>query len=271
MFHIFLSFAITPSRRKWGPFFPSGRRYWMKSSATTAFKITTASRRVISASTILVSPGVLIVPKYAFIAHLASFNGTSTYPYIVLRYVASSRATPSSLTILKVWRHGFYQRTTLLELGYSFYISHEHTSCPSAEPGQYHRILVIDLNGAHHLDVQFCACKEAPNWVDHYRQLLRMRWYPASFDRPKTAFTFDLLDTFHKLTLQGKLNLYDFYLSIMQKTDNCGRKKTIVSSSIITVMCCLTRARSLVPVPRDLKVCPSVAQFKANQTRRWRP
>ena len=146
----------------------------------------------------------------------------------------SSHTPPSDLMNSKVWQDGFYQRTTLLKLGYSFYVSHEHTPCPSADPGQYHRILVIDLNGAHHLDVQFCACIEAPNWVVNYRQLLRMRWYPASFDRPKTAFTFDLLDTFHKLTLQGKLNLYDFYISIMQKTDNCGRKKTIVRLFITT-------------------------------------
>ncbi|KAF9785371.1 hypothetical protein BJ322DRAFT_979430, partial [Thelephora terrestris] len=31
------------------------------------------------------------------------------------------------------------------------------------------------------------------------------------------------------LTLQGKLNLYDFYLAIMQKTDNQGRLKTMIS------------------------------------------
>ena len=55
-----------------------------------------------------------------------------------------------------------------------------------------------------------------------------MRWYPASFNRPRTAFTFDLLETYHKVTLQGKLNLYDFYLAIMQKTDNQGRSKPVV-------------------------------------------
>ena len=64
---------------------------------------------------------------------------------------------------------------------------------------------------------------------EHYRQLLRMRWYPASFHRPKTAFTFDLLETYHKVTLQGKLNLYDFYHAIMHKTDNQGRSKPLVS------------------------------------------
>lgn len=59
-----------------------------------------------------------------------------------------------------------------------------------------------------------------------------MKWYPASFNRPKTAFTFDLLDTYHKLTLQGKLNLYDFYTATMQKSDNCGRRKVIVSEPV---------------------------------------
>ena len=131
-----------------------------------------------------------------------------------------------SLTIPKVWQDGFYQRTSLIELGYCFYVGHQHTPCPLAKPPQ--QILVIDLNGAHNLNVQFCACEGTPTWVPPYRQLLRMGWYPATSDRPKTAFTFHLLDTYHKLTLQGKLNLYDFHLSIMQKTDNCGQEKPIV-------------------------------------------
>lgn len=72
-------------------------------------------------------------------------------------------------------------------------------------------------------------CMEDPQRVERYRQLLRVGWYPASFQRPRTAFTFNVLDTYHKIALQGKLNLYDFYSSILQKTDNCGRKKVIVS------------------------------------------
>ena len=150
----------------------------------------------------------------------------STYHYIALRY---GRKLPvqSSLIISKVWQDGFYQRTSLTELGLCFYIGHQHTPCPSTKSPQ--QMLVVDMNSAHNLNLQFCACDEAPDWVENYRQLLRMGWYPASFDRLKTVFTFDLLDTFHKVTLQGKLNLYDFYLSVMQKTDNCGQKKTIVS------------------------------------------
>jgi len=132
----------------------------------------------------------------------------------------------------QVWSDGFYQRTSLLELGYSFYIGHQHTPCPSPD-SVFQKILVIDLSGAHYVNVQFCICKERPEWIEHYRQLLRMRWYPASLDRPRTAFTFDLLDTYHKITLQGKLNLYDFYILVMQKSDNRGRRKVIVSEPVL--------------------------------------
>ena len=152
----------------------------------------------------------------------------------------------SFLMTLKVWRDGFYQRTSLFELDLCFYIGHQHAPCPSANSLQ--QILVINMNGAHHLNVQFCTCEGTPDWVESYRQLLRMGWYPASFSRPKTAFTFDLLDTYHKFTLQGKLNLYDFYSSIMQKTNNCGWKKIIVSLYIFTGDISLNRTPPLVPV-----------------------
>ena len=128
----------------------------------------------------------------------------------------------------QVWNGGFFERISLKDLDYCFYIGHQHTSCPSSGSATQ-TILVIDINGVHHLNVQFCTCTEDVQWVEKYRQLLRIGWYPASFERPKTAFTFGILDTYHKIALQGKLNLYDFYLSILQKTDNCGRKKAIVS------------------------------------------
>jgi hypothetical protein len=85
------------------------------------------------------------------------------------------------------------------------------------------------MNGWHKVRTRFCTCDTSTLWDERYRQLLRMRWYPASFKRPRTAFSFDVLETFHKLTLQGKLNLYDFNHAIMQKSDNQGRSKAVVS------------------------------------------
>ena len=125
------------------------------------------------------------------------------------------------------WRNGFFDRESLHSLGFVCHLGHGGAACPIDSP--HHDLVVIDTNGWHKLRVIFCACGTGASQPDHYRQLLRIRWYPASFNRPRTAFSFDLLETYHKVTLQGKLNLYDFYLAIMHKSDNQGRSKPMVS------------------------------------------
>ena len=95
-----------------------------------------------------------------------------------------------------------------------------------------------------------------------------MRWYPASFNRPKTAFTFDILETYHKVTLQGKLNLYDFYHAIMHKTDNQGRSKPLVST-LDDRNHFLLMEILIVSLSRNLPVCPSVEEPKGRKTRGW--
>jgi len=145
----------------------------------------------------------------------------------------SSRGRPVLLTsrhcthYTQCWKDGFFDRTSLQSLGYVCHLGHDGSECP-ADPPLY-QLTIIDVNGWHKVQVGFCKCGASNVSHEHYRQLLRMRWYPASFRRPKTAFTFDLLDTYHKVTLQGKLNLYDFYHAIMHKTDNQGRSKPLVS------------------------------------------
>ena len=41
--------------------------------------------------------------------------------------------------------------------------------------------------------------------------------------RPQTAFTFEMLDTFHLLTLQSKISAYDYYSSLENKTNNVSK------------------------------------------------
>jgi CxC2 like cysteine cluster associated with KDZ transposases len=40
--------------------------------------------------------------------------------------------------------------------------------------------------------------------------------------RPRTAFTFDCMDSFHLLTLQGKTTPYDFYHALVRKSGKIG-------------------------------------------------
>ena len=146
------------------------------------------------------------------------------------RYVSTSYRHPSCTKTLQfqVWVDGFFKRITLESLGLVINLGHSGHCCPS--PTETRRILVVDLSGHHIVCVRFCKCSKN-RFLENYRQLLRVGWYPASVHRPQTAFTFDLLDTYHKISLQGKLNLYDFYNAIMQKTDNHGSSKPIVGGS----------------------------------------
>ena len=81
--------------------------------------------------------------------------------------------------------------------------------------------MIADLSGIHVVDIQFCACLDATGTaLSHYIQLLRFSCFPSTTARPQSAFTFDILNTFHLLTLQGKVSAYDFYSALEHKTDN---------------------------------------------------
>jgi len=106
----------------------------------------------------------------------------------------------------------------LQQLGLKVQLGHDGDLCqfPSADTVDF---TVIDTSGVHNVTVSFCECLGA---VHRRFQLLRASWMPASLDRPKSAFTFDVLDTFHLLTLQGKISAYDYYYSLAHKSDNTG-------------------------------------------------
>jgi CxC2 like cysteine cluster associated with KDZ transposases len=131
------------------------------------------------------------------------------------------------------WLDGYFQCTSLVELGFIVHLGHEGASCPVPLPVD-DLVVVFDVNSMHSLNLEYCGCSRSCH-VEHYHQLLRAGWYPATCDRPRTAFTFELLDTYHKLTLQGKLNLYDFYHGILQKSDNCGKLKLVVSTCYVHI------------------------------------
>lgn len=120
-----------------------------------------------------------------------------------------------------MWK-GFWDKIDLHELGLTFSIGHGGLDCPSADTNApAYSIAVIATNGLHRVHVRWCTCSQSLGKAsEHWVQLMRMRWFPASHARPRTVVTFDCLDTFHKLTLQGKLTGYDYYQSLLHLTDN---------------------------------------------------
>ena len=72
------------------------------------------------------------------------------------------------------------------------------------------------------MDLVFCGCNLASDYGSRVQQLLCRRLLPATTIDPQTACTFSLLKSAQLLSLQSKISLYDYYLSIEQLTDATG-------------------------------------------------
>ena len=77
-------------------------------------------------------------------------------------------------------------------------------------------LTVLDSNGVHAIAVEFCDCQSN---LPHRKQLLEMRWFPATPIDPRTAFTFNLLRQFQYFNLQGGITSYEFYRALEFITD----------------------------------------------------
>ena len=97
--------------------------------------------------------------------------------------------------------------------------------------------MLFDISGIHTLRVAFCLCDNAGVEPAPRRcQLLRACWFPATFTHPSTAFTFRLLDFFHKLQTQSKVNLHDFYTSLVFVNNSASQKPPVVSPLFIYLL-----------------------------------
>ncbi len=75
-------------------------------------------------------------------------------------------------------------------------------------------IIVGDTSGLHVMSVDYCGCLVNGAFVKWDVQCLRHRLFPVTIKKPRTVFTFEAIELFHELTLQGKTTAYDFYRSI---------------------------------------------------------
>ncbi|KAF9555270.1 hypothetical protein CPC08DRAFT_766080 [Agrocybe pediades] len=116
----------------------------------------------------------------------------------------------------------FFVKTTLRNLGYVFRLGHTSgDECPYPEQAHGGSFTVLDINGVHTVDLEFCGCDHAQ---PHFLQLLRFGWFPATVGFPRTAFTFRLLKLFHILTFESKTTGFEFFATLSRLTDNTGTK-----------------------------------------------
>lgn len=104
-------------------------------------------------------------------------------------------------------------------------LGHDGAPCPT--PSAPRTVIVYHVNGYHSLRISQCRCSGSP---PAYKQYLRGNLFPATYRRPQTAFTFEVLELFHELTLQSKVNAYDFFKTLGRVTDNTGQANHPVST-----------------------------------------
>ena len=118
-----------------------------------------------------------------------------------------------------------------MHLGLVVHLGHGGKPCPNSFPSEKN-LVVIDLTGIQDVRVSWCNCTLFTHDVPRRTQLLRLGWYPATFERPNTVITFNALSFFHSLSLHAKTNFYDFYETLKTRIDNSGFHRVPVRTSL---------------------------------------
>lgn len=126
------------------------------------------------------------------------------------------------------WTGDFFTGVALFELGATYQLGHRvGRNC--TRPSTPVDLTLFDICGVVTIRIHYCYCGEPGQQKLPRTQLLRMRWFPATLKQPGTAFTFRLLNSFHKLQTKSKVNLYDYYASLVSILNPAGLRPPIVS------------------------------------------
>ncbi|KAA1479641.1 hypothetical protein DENSPDRAFT_862064 [Dentipellis sp. KUC8613] len=121
------------------------------------------------------------------------------------------------------WNGTCFVPYSLYNAGLVIQLGHDGAPCPNPHDSTKD-ITVIDVSGIHRVRARFCSCLLTET-ARTYVQLLRAKWWPMSLDRPQTTVTFRTLQLFHSLSLQAKINSYDFYHSLIRVTNGTGLRQ----------------------------------------------
>ena len=131
---------------------------------------------------------------------------------------------------LQHWNGQFFQSTNLIDLGYILHLGHGGQPCPQFNASSETVICVVDVTGVFNHMLRWCCCDGGE---PAYAQLLRLGLYPASIERPQTAFTFSLLDYFHIDALECKTSASNFYNKLRRLTNSIFPHHVPVSVAVL--------------------------------------
>ncbi|KAF7367916.1 CxC2 domain-containing protein [Mycena sanguinolenta] len=144
---------------------------------------------------------------------------------LLCRKCMVARHAENPLHQVQKWTGRVFESTTLKALGLRVQLGHRpRERC--LEPKELHsHFVIIHHNGIQEVAIDCCDCAENRLAAGSPKeQLLRVGWFPATEDRPRTCATFAALDFFLISTHQAKTTMYDFYAMLERLTNNAGVK-----------------------------------------------
>lgn len=113
----------------------------------------------------------------------------------------------------------FYESAHLGKMGMRIQLMHPPGEvCKFRASHQVENFKIIHTNGVHELPLDFCLCDKGEK-VPPNIQLMRSRYWPATCEKPRSATTYEACDQFTRLSLLGRLNIYDYSRALEAATD----------------------------------------------------
>ncbi|KIK34294.1 hypothetical protein CY34DRAFT_98279 [Suillus luteus UH-Slu-Lm8-n1] len=131
---------------------------------------------------------------------------------------------------IQLWIGRCFKDVALADQGFIWYLGHSGESCPryaasnicgrevEGLPCDTTPITIVHSSGVFTHNIAWCHC-QGSNPQQHL-QLLRAGLFPASSTRPKTAFTFEVLDHFLIDALECKTSARSFFEKLTRLTNN---------------------------------------------------
>jgi hypothetical protein len=170
-------------------------------------------------------------------------------------------------------------------MGLVLNLGHNGSSCPSAADidGEFmdvdenpfspdyaakeETMVIVDTNGVFSQRVRWCAC---PDQLRRDMVLFRMGLFPATLDKPKTAFTFQLLDYFHLDQMECKTSASNFFNKLRRITNPTFPHKVPVCDILILYSMLLTIFPFVESISRIDACLTSMALLKSpHEVRLW--
>ncbi|KAI5999588.1 hypothetical protein EDD15DRAFT_2160384, partial [Pisolithus albus] len=138
------------------------------------------------------------------------------------------------------WNGTHYQATSLMDLGFLWHVGHGGGPCPQAqenpnpEESSRSQMTIVHTEGIFIPEVSWCSCPGSDP-IDLHISLLRERLFPTSISKPKTAFTFEVLNHFLIDALECKTSAMSFYQKLKRFTNNAFPDRVPVESHLPSI------------------------------------